>query len=163
MRTSAAVTTVSGRRLPVLPLLDYLGRMARVHSEAALVPHQLRPRHLVALAILAESGATTQQDLGAALRLDPSNLVGLLNELDTRGLVSRRRSPTDRRRHIVELTEHGHVILDEVRTAVDALEAELLGGLDRDQRATLAELLRQAVGDAIPCSIAAGDLERADC
>jgi MarR family transcriptional regulator, transcriptional regulator for hemolysin len=135
-----------------LPLLDYLGRLARAGAEAALTPRGLRPRHLVALTLLAESGPTAQQDLAAALRLDPSNLVGLLNQLDANGLVTRRRSPADRRRHIVELTAQGHAVLDEVLDALHDVEVELLRGLDPDRRDALIDLLQQAVGDVQPCT-----------
>jgi DNA-binding MarR family transcriptional regulator len=144
----ASTATTTGH---CLPLLDYLGRIARVRSEAALEPHGLRPRHLVALAVLAESGATAQQDLAAALRLDPSNLVGLLNELDERGLVSRHRSASDRRRHIVGLTDAGEATLARVHETLQGVEDELLGGLGPEDRAKLGELLRRLAGDANPC------------
>jgi DNA-binding MarR family transcriptional regulator len=111
--------------------------------------------------MLAESGATTQRDLAAAVRLDPSNLVGLLNELEAGGLVSRRRSAADRRRHIVELTGRGHAVLGEALGALRAVEDEMLGCLDRRRRDALADLLQRAIGDAIPCSIPPGDAEAA--
>ena len=47
----------------------------------------LRPRHLVALTLLRDQGPATQQALIEALRIDPSNLVGLLNELEQRKLL----------------------------------------------------------------------------
>jgi len=135
-----------------LPLLDYLGRLARARTEATLTPRGLRPRHLVALVLLAETGPTAQQDLAGALRLDPSNLVGLLNQLDADGLLTRRRSPTDRRRHIVELTPQGHTLLEEVLEALHDVEVEVLQGLEPDQRNTLVDLLQQAIGDVNPCA-----------
>ena len=87
----------------ILPLINHLARVARRAADTS-VPHGLRPRQLVALTLLDEHGPVSQQALGEALRLDPSNVVGLLNELEERGLVTRRRDPADRRRHIVELS-----------------------------------------------------------
>ena len=87
-----------------LVLINHLARVARRRSEVALEPTGLRPRHVVALTILRESGPMTQGALGEALRLDPTNLVGLLNELEEAALLERRRDPLDRRRHIVELS-----------------------------------------------------------
>jgi MarR family transcriptional regulator, lower aerobic nicotinate degradation pathway regulator len=147
---ASTATTTTGH---CLPLLDYLGRMARVRSEEALEPHGLRPRHLVALAVLAESGPAPQQELAVALRLDPSNLVGLLNQLDDRGFVTRHRSPADRRRHIVELTREGERTLAAIHRTLRAAEDELLGGLEEDDRAKLGELLRRLVGDVNPCTV----------
>ena len=91
----------------LLPLLDHLARVGRRAAETSMSPGSLRPRHLIALKLLSEHGPASQQGLGEALSLDPSNVVGLLNELEDRGLISRRRDPADRRRHIVELSPAG--------------------------------------------------------
>src|ERR1035437_4569851 len=90
-----------------LPLLDHLARVGRRAAETSMSPGGLRPRHLIALKLLSEHGAASQQGLAEALSLDPSNVVGLLNELEERGLITRRRDPADRRRHIVELSAGG--------------------------------------------------------
>src|SRR5580693_4678125 len=88
-------------------LLDHLARLTRQRTESALAPLGLRPRHLVALTVLRDHGSPTQQALAAALQTDRTNLIGLLNQLETEGLILRRRSTEDRRRHIVELTDDG--------------------------------------------------------
>src|ERR1700761_146697 len=90
----------------ILPLVEYLARVGR-RSAAAGMSGCLRARHLIALKPLGEHGPTTQHAVGTALSLDPSNVVGLLNELEERGLITRRRDPADRRRHIVELSAAG--------------------------------------------------------
>src|ERR1700685_562213 len=91
----------------LLPLLDHLARVGRRAAELSMSPGGLRPRHLIALRMLSEQGPVSQQGLADALSLDPSNVVGLLNELEERGLITRRRDPADRRRHIVELSAAG--------------------------------------------------------
>src|SRR5476649_2217464 len=68
-------------------LLDHLARLTRLRAESALAPLGLRPRHLVLLTVLRDHGSPTQQALAAALRTDRTNLVGLLNELETDGLI----------------------------------------------------------------------------
>jgi MarR family len=88
----------------LLPLLDHFARVGRRAYEGVTAPGGLRPRHLVALKLLSEQRSQSQQGLADALSLDPSNVVGLLNELEERDLVVRRRDPLDRRRHIVELS-----------------------------------------------------------
>jgi DNA-binding MarR family transcriptional regulator len=131
-------------RLSSLALLDHLARLARIRAESALTPLGLRPRHLIALTVLRDSGSGTQQALAAALQIDPTNLVGLLNELETDGLISRRRSIDDRRRHIVELTEDGARRLTDAEAALAAVEDELLSALEPEQREAFYRLLRQA-------------------
>jgi DNA-binding MarR family transcriptional regulator len=88
-------------------LLDHLARKMRLRAEAVLAPMGLRPRHLVALTVLRDRGGSTQQALAATLEMDGTNIVGLLNELEAENLIERRRSPQDRRRHLVELTDAG--------------------------------------------------------
>jgi DNA-binding MarR family transcriptional regulator len=118
----------------------------RVRGESALRPLGMRPRHLVALTVLRDAGEGTQQGLAGLLRIDRTNLVGLLNELEADGLVERRRSEEDRRRHIVRLTETGRQRLAKAEFALAGAEDEVLGALDVDQRDALYALLRQAMG-----------------
>jgi DNA-binding MarR family transcriptional regulator len=127
-----------------------------MRAEAALAPLGLRPRHLVALTVMRQHGSGTQQALAAALRIDRTNLVGLLNDLEASGLIARRRSAEDRRRHIVELTEDGARRLAEAESALTEVEDALLGGLEPGQRETLYALLEQATaGHLVDCSAAA--------
>src|SRR3979411_178668 len=88
-------------------LLDHLARRMRLRAESVLAPLGLRPRHLVALTVLRDHGGSTQQALATTLEMDGTNIVGLLNELEAENLIERRRSPEDRRRHVVALTEAG--------------------------------------------------------
>jgi DNA-binding MarR family transcriptional regulator len=129
-------------------LLDHLARRMRVRSEAVLAPLGLRPRHLVALTVLRSGGDCTQQGLAATLEMDGTNIVGLLNELEAENLIERRRSPEDRRRHVVELTDAGAKQLAEAEVTLAAIEDEVLGALDDSQRATLYDLLLKAARGA---------------
>jgi DNA-binding MarR family transcriptional regulator len=143
-------------------LLDYLSRRMRLRSELALAPLGLRPRHLVALTMLRDSDSITQQGLAEILQLDGTNLVGLLNELEAEELVTRRRSPEDRRRHIVELTQAGQQKLAQAEFVLAAVEDEVLADLTIAQRRTLFELLRHAtaaqlVHPAVECAAALTD------
>ena len=89
-----------------------------------------------------------QHGLGAALSLDPSNVVGLLNELEERGLVERRRDPADRRRHIVSLSAGGEQELALTYSRLGLVEDGLFSVLSADERATLHGLLERVVGAA---------------
>src|ERR1700689_94535 len=138
-----------------LPLLDHLARAGRRAAEASK-PGGLRPRHLRALGILSEQGPQSQQGLGEVLSLDPSNVVGLLNELEERGLIPRQRDPTDRRRHIVELSATGADELTQTYAQLGLVEDELFKTLTCEQRSTLHELLASAVAGLSPSRQAPG-------
>ena len=144
-------TQVAPRTHQSLVLVNHLARVARRRSEVALEPTGLRPRHLVALSLLREAGAMSQSALGEALRLDPTNLVGLLNELEEASLLERRRDPLDRRRHIVELSGTGRDAIARAEHALASVEDEVLAPLDDDERATLHALLMRAAGGRIGC------------
>jgi DNA-binding MarR family transcriptional regulator len=139
-------------------LLDHLARRMRLRAEAVLTPLGLRPRHLVALTVLRDRGGSTQQALATTLEMDGTNIVGLLNELEAQKLIERRRSPEDRRRHLVELTDAGAKQLVTVEGALLAVEDQVLGALDETQRETLYRLLQQAAnGAVVDCTEAMDD------
>ncbi|MEU4551128.1 DNA-binding MarR family transcriptional regulator [Micromonospora violae] len=125
-------------------LLDHLARRMRLRSESVLAPLGLRPRHLVALTVLRDSGGTSQQALATVLEMDSTNIVGLLNDLEAEHLIERRRSPEDRRRHVVDLTDDGVKRLSAAECALAGAEDEVLSALGPAERETLYELLRRA-------------------
>ncbi|MGK3206971.1 MarR family winged helix-turn-helix transcriptional regulator [Amycolatopsis sp. MEPSY49] len=125
-------------------LLGQLTRRLQTRSESVLTPLGLRPRHLIALTVLRDLGGSSQQDLAKILEMDGTNVVGLLNDLEAENLIERRRSPADRRRHVVELTDVGVKLLVRAEFALAAVEDEVFSGLSDEQRESLYELLRQA-------------------
>ncbi|GHJ17739.1 MULTISPECIES: MarR family winged helix-turn-helix transcriptional regulator [unclassified Micromonospora] len=132
------------------PLLQHLARRMRLRSESVLTPLGLRVRHLVALTVLRDSGDISQQGLAGTLQIDGTNVVGLLNDLESAGLVERRRSPTDRRRHVVSLTGAGTTRIREAECALADAEDEVLGALAPDERELLYDLLRRASQGCAP-------------
>ena len=138
----------------LLPLLEHLARVGRRSFEVTLEPGGLRPRHLIALNLLSDQGPASQQALADSLSLDPSNVVGLLNELEDRKLITRRRDSTDRRRHIVELSSRGEAQLCDAYDRLRRVDDDLLSALSAKERAMLYELLVRAVGaNTPPCDI----------
>jgi DNA-binding MarR family transcriptional regulator len=110
----------------------------------------MRLKQLIALDHLRDTDSCLQQGLGQMLMLDPNNCVLLLNELDERGYVERRRDPADRRRHIVEITPAGLEALEEAERKLETLEDEVLGSLTQAERVQLHELLTKAMADLDP-------------
>jgi DNA-binding MarR family transcriptional regulator len=129
-----------------MPLIVHLARMAKRAADASTEPGDLRQRQLIVLTLLRDQGAVSQQALGEVLGLDPSNVVGLLNELEERGLTIRRRDPADRRRHIVELSQDGRAALEAAQERLAGVEDEILHALTSEERETLHGLLVRAVG-----------------
>jgi DNA-binding MarR family transcriptional regulator len=146
--TTAGQATVEGQQ--ILPLIDHLARVGRRATEACMSADCLRPRHMIALRLLGDRGPMTQHALGLALSLDPSNVVGLHNELEERGLITRRRDPADRRRHIVGLSAAGSGEVAQTYSQFGVVEDELFKALTADERAALYGLLSRAVQAVAP-------------
>jgi len=82
-------------------------------------------------------GPVAQRELAAALRIQPSNIVALLDDLQRRGLLHRSPDPVDRRRHRVELTPRGLAVLARATKAAVTAEADLLAPLTAGERRRL--------------------------
>src|SRR3989440_1377413 len=122
-------------------LMIKLGRITVHRFTEALEPFGIRPRHVAALIELRDHGEVTQQSLCGQLHVDPTNLVAILNELERKGLATRRRDPEDRRRHLVEVSDEGIAVIEKVSEVMDGVEADLLAGLEPADREQLEELL----------------------
>jgi DNA-binding MarR family transcriptional regulator len=136
-----------GGRLPAelrastLVLLKRLGFNAKQHSFDEYEKAGLSPYHHAILAVLDEGVPETQAAIADSLGYDRGTLVGLLDELEEKGLVERKRDPDDRRRHLVRLTSDGKRALTRLRTLAGRLEDEFLAPLDAEQREQLHALL----------------------
>ena len=102
-------------------------------------------RLLMALSYVRDHDGAPQQELAEALCMDANNVVLLLNELEDRGQVARRRDPQDRRRHVVEITDAGRLALVGAERAQESIEDDILQALDGSERAELWRLLTRAL------------------
>src|SRR5438093_11277341 len=124
-------------------LLKRLGYAAKEQAMGAYEETGLHPYHHAILIVLGEGSPETQGSIADNLGYDRGQLVGLIDELEERGLVERRRDPNDRRRHLVRLTPEGKKALRRVRALAKEIEDDFLSPLSEKERATLHGLLLQ--------------------
>jgi DNA-binding MarR family transcriptional regulator len=127
-------------------LVVRISRMAGYRLGEALAAMRMRTHEFAVLNHLAESGPLSQQEVGQALRINPSNLVGLLDVLERDGLLVRARDPGDRRRHLVTLTSAGRKRLAGAWRAAEQAEEDLLSPLSATEREALRDMLERLVG-----------------
>jgi DNA-binding MarR family transcriptional regulator len=122
-------------------LLALLGQEAMRRLRDALTVHDLKPRQFQILDLLADRGPIGQRELGETIAIDHSILVTMLNPLEAGGLIERRRSCADRRRHVVSITTAGRRRLTSAAQAQREAEDALFVGLTDQQRDQLRDVL----------------------
>src|ERR671919_1306771 len=125
----------------VLELTVVLGEVMRRSFER----DGLSPARAHLLWALHQSGPSTQRLLADALGVSPRNITGLVDGLETSGLVVRRRHPTDRRATLVGLTDDGARLAGEMARG----KAELATGLFASLSARELEQLTATLGGVI--------------
>jgi DNA-binding MarR family transcriptional regulator len=148
-----------GKGSPRTPLgtlsfrLGVLGVMQEARFAGRLAAHELKPKHIALLSALRLGGAESQQELAGVLRIAPSLVVLLADQLETLGAVERVRDPADRRRQRLEITDDGVKLLDAGTAAALTLDDELAAGLSATDRAALERILQKlAVAAGLPGS-----------
>ncbi|MEU6708750.1 MarR family winged helix-turn-helix transcriptional regulator [Streptomyces wuyuanensis] len=122
-------------------LLARHGAIANSRVHHAFETCGLALRQGTALMLLGTSGFMSQRTLAATLEVDPSIMVGILNDLESAHLVERRRDPSDRRRHIVAITQEGRCLLAKAQQAVTDVEEGLFADLAPEEITALRSLL----------------------
>ena len=142
----AAVAPGSLRASALIDDLSFLLARANALSlasgNAALAPHGLRVRSYSVLVLAGGDARPSQRELAVFLRLDPSQVVSLVDDLQSRGLVERRPDPADRRANVVVATDAGLSLAAEARESARRAEEEAHAELSPEERLTLTTLLR---------------------
>lgn len=125
---------------PVL-LMMRLGFELKARSMAEFGEEGFTPYQFGVLAMLEEGARETQATIADTLRLDRSQLVGLLDSLEEQDLIERRRDTHDRRRQAVSLTPAGKQALVRLRAIIGRVEEEFLAPLGPREREELYGLL----------------------
>jgi DNA-binding MarR family transcriptional regulator len=123
--------------------LTALARQLREKSAETLAPWDITPAHLRALRTLARHQTMRLSELSDRLQIAPRTATEVVDALQARGLVRRRADPADRRAILVEVTERGTGMLDEIRATRGTEAGRIFGRLGPADRAELARILSE--------------------
>jgi DNA-binding MarR family transcriptional regulator len=130
-----------GPRFGVAFLLAQLGSFAAERFAHALDEHDVTPPLVGILRLLLVEPGPSQQQLAERLGMVPSRMVSYIDDLESRGWITRVRDTVDRRVNIVTLTEAGRDALTSIGAVSRAHDKAITAALDVVEYATLRELL----------------------
>jgi DNA-binding MarR family transcriptional regulator len=122
-------------------LLTQIGTHAAQEFAARVAALDLTPPQAGLLRAIAAEPGRSQQALARQLGTPATRLVALVDGLEQRGLVERRRNADDRRLYAVHLTETGGALMQQLGRVAREHDDALLAGLDAGERERLHELL----------------------
>lgn len=101
----------------------------------SLQPFQITPIQLGILHRLWHEDGITQKELATSLLKDQTNLGKLIDKLEEVGYIFRAAHPTDRRAHLLYLTEQGKKIKEDILRILTEQNSILLDGLTNEELA----------------------------
>src|SRR5215208_2590935 len=134
-----------------------LWRASHERTATALQSIDMTPALFGVLNFLGARKGAIQQEIGAAMGIDPSTMVSLIDQLEKEGLAKRRPHPSDRRAREVSVTPKGRRLLERSRKMALEAQDEVLRGLTIAERRQLRKLLRRALSEAPPQTLWSGD------
>jgi DNA-binding MarR family transcriptional regulator len=150
----------------ILHALRRLMRLLDIHSRRLATEKDVTSAQLFAMKMLAVEGVDTATEVARRVHLSPSTVVGILDRLEEKRLVERRRDQTDRRVVRLSLTREGSRLIRETPHPVQDLLAESKNGMSEEEERRIAEALEALVahlgGDEVDGATPYGELDRAE-
>lgn len=128
------------------PRVRLLRNALSARSIAVSAPYGLPTGSLTVLALVAANPGSSQNALARRAGLNKSALVGIVDQLEARGLAARDRSASDRRRNQVTVTPEGEAAMRALFAAVSREEQPIHDAIGAEGMATLLALLDRAIG-----------------
>jgi DNA-binding MarR family transcriptional regulator len=108
-----------------------------------LAPYGLKPVDFSVMSTIQHNPGVTSRQLCATLNLLPPNLVGLIQSLESRGLIERKPHPHDGRAVGLHASPKGQALMVQAEQTASELEIEKTAKLTPAQRKTLLTLLQK--------------------
>ncbi|MGC8464462.1 MAG: MarR family winged helix-turn-helix transcriptional regulator [Acidimicrobiales bacterium] len=143
-------------------LLSKVGKAVETGFATRLSHLGLDPRQHGLLQMLCHYEGPSQQTIVSMLSIPPSTTVGLIDELEARGLVDRRLNPKDRRVRSLFVTEAGRELARQAYLVRQDWEEEFCSGLTTAERSNLRNALELLATNVVPSHRVDQDSEASD-
>jgi DNA-binding MarR family transcriptional regulator len=132
-------------------LLGYRVRRAYValHRDytAAMAGLEITQKQTATLWLINANPGVSQVSVAASLGMDRATMMSLVDRLEERGFVLRKRSTSDRRRQKLYLTPSGQSALKQVKSRIATHERRFTSRFKAAELAALASALRKLAGE----------------
>ena len=128
-----------------LAMIELLGAERRLRGRDQQHPRDLTHSQLRALVVLGQADEVTAGELARSADLNPASVTAMLDQLESNGIVERRRGASDRRVCMVSLTDKGRAIVDEKRAHWHDLWEQRLGDLPERDLASALVVMRRII------------------
>jgi DNA-binding MarR family transcriptional regulator len=148
--------TMPGGKLKLVDVAAGAEEGYRLHEQVGFILRKVNQRHIAifarhvgdltppqfaALAMLAEIGEASQNQLGAMVAMDAATIKGVIDRLKARGLVTLSAHMEDRRRLVVGLSDEGRAMIGKLLPLAERITAETLAPLNARETASFLKLL----------------------
>ncbi len=128
-------------------LLTQVGTHAANRFAERVAELGVTPPQVGLLRHIASNAGLSQQAVAEHLGMPPSRIVGLVDDLESRNILERKRDPQDRRNHALHLTPQGMKLLADLAVVGKEHEAEITAALDERHRSALRRALEMIASD----------------
>ncbi len=128
-------------------LLSKAAQQVTRRAREVLAPHNVTPVQYAVLKTLATAGPISGVEIGRRMTLDSASVTGVLDRMESQGLVERQPNPDDRRAQLIVMSPHATDLMPTLEGVMDCLNAEadtLMG----TQKPEVTQSLRRLADDA---------------
>lgn len=129
-------------------LLNYAGRLATRRTTSKLQAHGITPPQWAVMAQLLEHDGQSLSGLGSRALFDGPTMTGIVDRLESNGLVQRRRDSSDRRVINLYLTDRGRELMSQLPPIGQLTDEEIARGLSQEEVVCFIGTLRRIISHA---------------
>jgi MarR family transcriptional regulator for hemolysin len=128
-------------------LIGHTSQAMRSYADQQLKSYDLTVEQLQVLKQTDMDSGQPQRKISQLTGKSPANMTRILDRLEKKNRIVRKRNPDDRRSSLVFLTKEGEMLREEVTNLFEGLRSELVDGIDAEKQLIAIEVLRGIINN----------------